>query len=98
MFPQQPTPRRIATSQDPRTHAIEYCDQREARQVWFRKPFSLQVIQWHASRPAQDSALEYIRLCRFDYLRGRRMAQIELAGAIATNSYASFCTAAVTER
>ena len=86
-FRLQPTLRRIATSRGLRKHAVVCCDQRGARQDWFRKPFSLQVIQWHASRLVQDSALEYIRLCRLDYLRDRRMAQIELTGAIATNSY-----------
>ena len=37
MFPQQPTPRRIATSPDQRTHATEYCDQRKALQDWLWK-------------------------------------------------------------
>ena len=38
MFLLQPTLRRIATSPGPRTHEVEYCDQREARRIWFRQP------------------------------------------------------------
>ena len=38
MLPLQPTPRRTATSPDQQTHAVECCDQREARHLWFRQP------------------------------------------------------------
>ena len=37
MFPQHPTPRRIATSPDQRTHAVELSDRREALQDWLWK-------------------------------------------------------------
>jgi hypothetical protein len=36
-----PTPRRTATSLNQRTHAVECCDQREARRHWFRQPFEM---------------------------------------------------------
>jgi|694.fasta_scaffold10693_21 hypothetical protein len=34
MFPQQPTPRRTATSPDQQTHEVGLHDQREARHHW----------------------------------------------------------------
>ena len=37
MFPRQPTLRRIATSPDQRTHAVELSDRREALQDWLWK-------------------------------------------------------------
>jgi len=36
--PRQPTPRRIATSQGQRKHAVECCDRREAHRLWGCEP------------------------------------------------------------
>jgi hypothetical protein len=45
MFPQQPTPRRTATSPDQQTRATVCCDQRGVRRSWFKQPFDEQLDQ-----------------------------------------------------
>ena len=44
MFQLQPTLRRVATSQDQRTHAVVCCDQMEERRYWFKQLFEPQYM------------------------------------------------------
>ena len=39
-FPQQPTPRHIATNPDQQTLATVCCDQRKERRSWFKEPYN----------------------------------------------------------
>jgi len=51
MFQLLPTLRRVATSPDQRTHAVELCDQTEERHRWFKQPLT--------NQPANDPTMDF---------------------------------------
>jgi len=106
MFQLQPTLRRVATSQDQRTHVVVCYAQREARRHWFRQPkawiyllffpwsnetLASPDVPWHHRPSVRNISTTSSALARFLTTRNCLLAHCGSTSALLISSRLSWC-------